>query len=60
MILPMTITLQPNVTSASVFATVIDDPYPEDDFTYYVAMNSDHGSRTINLTIHDNDCEYAV
>ena len=60
MISPTIITLQPDDTSALVFATVIDDPYPEDDFTYYVAMNSDHGSQTINLTIHDNDCEWVV
>ena len=55
---PTIITLQPNETSATVFATIIDDPYPEDDFAYYVNMNSAHGSRTINITIHDNDCEY--
>ena len=58
MVSPTIITLQPNDVSATVMATVIDDPYPEDEFPYYVTVNSDHGSTTINFTIHDNDCEY--
>ena len=56
---PATITLQPNETSATVNATIIDDQFPEDDFTYHVHMNGGrHGSQTINITILDNDCEY--
>ena len=58
MVSPTTITLQPKERSATVFATIIDDPHPEDEFTYYVTMNSAHGSRTVNITVHDNDCEY--
>ena len=58
MISPNTITLQPNETSVTVNATIIDDHLPEDDFTYHIHMNSDHGSQTINITILDNDCEY--
>ena len=55
---PATITLQPNETSATVNATIIDDQFPEDDFMHHVHMNSNHGSQTINITILDNDCEY--
>ena len=52
------ITLQPNETSATVNATIIDDPYPEDEYTYHIHMSSiRHGSQNVNITIVDNDCE---
>ena len=60
MISSTTITLSPNETSALVSATIIDDPYPEDQLTYHIHLSSDHGNQTINITILDNDCEYIL